>query len=181
MCFSLWGRTRARVGASIYVPLFIEWISHCVNDVWAGIHSGRWVIERPNITWENFSNEKMETLMSMEEMRAQLEQLEQEESEIDDQLGQVIKQQPDLLVKGTGFSSYQRYLVFILFVQIIEVFFIFSFSRRTICLCRRYLAYCRCEWLLLGRRRVRGTMSNWAWLENRAWFERRIELGRSHF
>ena len=45
----------------------------------------------------------METLMSMEEMRAQLEQLEQEESEIDDQLGQVIKQQPDLLVKGIGF------------------------------------------------------------------------------
>ena len=48
----------------------------------------------------------METLMSMEEMRAQLEQLEREETEIDDQLGQVIKQQPDLLIKGFGFYTF---------------------------------------------------------------------------
>ena len=55
------------------------------------------------------SNEKMETLMSMEEMRAQLEQLEREETEIDDQLGQVIKQQPDLLIKGFGFYTFSYF------------------------------------------------------------------------
>ena len=44
--------------------------------------------------------------MSMEEMKAQLEQLEREETEIDDELTQVIKQQPDLLVKGIGFQTF---------------------------------------------------------------------------
>ena len=55
--------------------------------------------------------EKMETLMSMEEMKAQLEQLEREETEIDDELTQVIKQQPDLLVKGIGFQTFFRYFL----------------------------------------------------------------------
>ena len=42
----------------------------------------------------------MESLMSVDEMRQQLEQLEAEEEEIDVELGKLIKQQPDLLIKG---------------------------------------------------------------------------------
>ena len=42
----------------------------------------------------------MDALMSVDEMRQQLEQLETEEEQIDVELGELIKQQPDLLVKG---------------------------------------------------------------------------------
>ena len=38
--------------------------------------------------------------MSVDEMRQQLEQLEAEEEQIDVELGKLIKQQPDLLIKG---------------------------------------------------------------------------------
>ena len=42
----------------------------------------------------------MESLESLEEMRRELELLEEEEGNIDIELNELIKQQPDLLVKG---------------------------------------------------------------------------------
>ena len=42
----------------------------------------------------------MESLSSLEEMRLELELLEEEETKIDENLQNLIKQQPDLLVKG---------------------------------------------------------------------------------
>ena len=42
----------------------------------------------------------MDAMMSVDEMRQQLEQLEAEEEQIDVELGKLIKQQPDLLIKG---------------------------------------------------------------------------------
>ena len=43
----------------------------------------------------------MESLQSLEDMRLEFERLEAEESEIDLELGELIKQQPNLLIKGT--------------------------------------------------------------------------------
>jgi len=45
----------------------------------------------------------MESLSSLEEMRNELELLEEEENKIDKNLETLIKQQPDLLVKGILF------------------------------------------------------------------------------
>ena len=42
----------------------------------------------------------MESLQSLEDMRLEFERLEAEESEIDRELGELIKQQPNLLIKG---------------------------------------------------------------------------------
>ena len=42
----------------------------------------------------------MESLQSLEDMRLEFERLEAEESEIDLELGELIKQQPNLLIKG---------------------------------------------------------------------------------
>ena len=42
----------------------------------------------------------MESLQSLEDMRLEFERLEAEESAIDLELGELIKQQPNLLIKG---------------------------------------------------------------------------------
>ena len=48
----------------------------------------------------------MESLQSLEDMRREFERLEAEESEIDRELGELIKQQPNLLIKGMDKLSY---------------------------------------------------------------------------
>ena len=51
--------------------------------------------------------------MSVDEMRQQLEQLEAEEEEIDVELGKLIKQQPDLLIKGMTSLLYSLNMKFL--------------------------------------------------------------------
>lgn len=47
----------------------------------------------------------MESLQSLEDMRLEFERLEAEESEIDLELGELIKQQPNLLIKGKNYMD----------------------------------------------------------------------------
>ena len=49
----------------------------------------------------------MESLQSLEDMRLEFERLEAEESEIDRELGELIKQQPNLLIKGKILLQYE--------------------------------------------------------------------------
>ena len=54
----------------------------------------------------------MESLQSLEDMRREFERLEAEESEIDRELGELIKQQPNLLIKGMDKLSYGTVRIF---------------------------------------------------------------------
>ena len=55
----------------------------------------------------------MESLQSLEDMRREFERLEAEESEIDRELGELIKQQPNLLIKGMDKLSYGTVRIFL--------------------------------------------------------------------